>query len=83
MKPEPCEFTSAELIQLARGMILSVQQLASYHEDCLIDEQLQNAEKALGQALAQLEYNNGAATPFPEDKDPWAWEDPDTFCPSA
>ena len=82
MIPEPCEFTSAELIQLARGEILSARQLMSY-DDRVVDDQLHSADLALTQALAQLEHNNGEATPFPEPKDPWAWEDADTYGPSA
>lgn len=82
MKPEPCEFTSLELIRLARGEILSARQLMSY-DDRVVDDQLRSADSALQQAEAQLEHNNGEATPFPSAKDPWDWEDADTYGPSA
>lgn len=76
--PEPCEFTSTELIAIAitgvRQAIDNPSQSVSYLFDVLA---------TLAQAEAQLKYNNGAATPFPEVKDPWAWEDADSYGPSA
>lgn len=78
MKPEPCEFTSLELIAIA---ITGTRQAIDNPREC--NEYLFDVLATLAQAEAQLKYNNGAATPFPEEKDPWAWEDTDTFCPSA
>lgn len=88
--PEPCEFNSLELLKMAREDILSARQLMSY-DDHVVDDMLQRADEALRQAAAQLEHCNGRATPlrYPADSgmwndpDPWAWDEADTYGPSA
>lgn len=73
-KPEPCEFNSAELINIA---IIGVRQALAVPSQAR--EYLDDVIQTLAQAEAQCVHNNGKATPFPEPKDPWAWEDADTY----
>lgn len=66
MKPEPCEFTSQELVNIA---IIGVRQAMANPREC--NEYLLDVMATLQQAEAQLEHNGGKATPFPEPEDPW------------
>lgn len=76
---EYCEFNSAELIRMAMANLTDAR-VTEEHAECqyCMGEALQQLE----QAHQQMIYNKGEAYLPPPPKDPWAWEDPDTFCPA-
>lgn len=83
MQPEPSEFNSAELVKQAiatvqNGMIA----VASGHSLAYVNTHLEDALRTLLQADAQNEHCGGRAY-IPTVKDPWDWEDADSFGPSA
>lgn len=79
MKPEPCEFSSAELVNIA---VMGVQHAMiglGKMSTAYTYTELEDVLKTLLQASAQNEHCGGR----PTEKDPWDWEDADTYGPSA
>jgi hypothetical protein len=71
-----CEFSSKELIIMAQECLKDAKTTEQHAESLYL---IGEAELALQQSLLQLQHNNGQPVLPPEPKDPWAWEDADTY----